>query len=527
MTRTTPSSSAATDKHQRNGSLSVATRTTRVPPSQHEGVRSSKRTVNDKDIATDRPMSKREQQLNETDKEVGEVDAITANIETLLNKNYEELKSKSAELASLQLKHDKLRADFEAQGQELAKRTKRAKFLNELTSDIINKILKPYAQANGSMPEQWTNIIILDMLEALLKDANKSKATQQKEAALQKRLEDRDRTLEKEAAQASSLREKIHVLQTEMLTKVEKVQGLSDEQFASDFRSIASLVKSLSRDLRPFADKNIVEMLGCSILLEDVASHHSSGRARRKYCIEAWVWSLLMSQIFWTPFSPFGGEGLAINELYSKMFGVDFSNSMPLPTLLCETWRRTTIEHLMVYVDQDAITPWDEVMTMKVLEDAIVQTRNGAFSAIQSTFALIAPPIDLAPVRQLLDKAIAMAIQMSLQRCRLQVTYPEIGTRFDKEQMFSLPDLHGEEIDDGVVTFVVNPGLTKWGDVHGKNLELRYDIVPALVQLEAMPKVEKPEMQQERPGYADVVKDGHGGVPITKADRIGMSHSER
>ena len=115
MTRATASSSAATDKHQRNRSLSVATRTTRVPPSQHEGVRSSKRTVNDKDIATDRPMSKREQQLNETNKEVGEVDAITANIETLLNKNYEELKSKSAELASLQLKHDKLRADFEAQ----------------------------------------------------------------------------------------------------------------------------------------------------------------------------------------------------------------------------------------------------------------------------------------------------------------------------------------------------------------------------------------------------------------------------
>ena len=472
-------------------------------------------------------MSKREQQLNETNKEVGEVDAITANIETLLNKNYEELKSKSAELASLQLEHDKLRADFEAQGQELDKQTKRAKFLNEVTSDIINKILKPYAQANGSMPKKWDNNIVLEMLEALLKDANKGKALQLMEVALQKELKDRDRALEKEAAQASSLRDKIHVLQTEMLAKVEKVQGLSDEQFASDFRSIASLVKSLSRDLRPFADKNLAEIFGSAILLDGVASHHSSGRVRRKYCIEAWVWSLLMGKVFWTPFSLFGDEGVTIYEMYAKMFGVEHDAIMPLPTMLCETWRRTTLEHLMTFVDHDAITSWSDDKTIRVLEYAIFQTRNGAFEEIKSTFALFAPSIDLAPVRQLLDKATAMAIQMSLQRCRLQITYPKIGARFNKEQMSSLPDLDGEELDDGVVTFVVNPGLTKWGDVHGKNLDLRYDIVPALVQLEAIPKVEKPEVEQARPAYADVVKHGHGGVPITKADRIGMGDSER
>jgi len=47
-----------------------------------------------------------------------------------------------------------------------------------------------------------------------------------------------------------------------------------------------------------------------------------------------------------------------------------------------------------------------------------------------------------------------------------------------------LPGFEGDDVDSGKVAFVVNPGLTKWGDTHGKKFDCRYDIVPALVQLE-------------------------------------------
>jgi hypothetical protein len=48
-----------------------------------------------------------------------------------------------------------------------------------------------------------------------------------------------------------------------------------------------------------------------------------------------------------------------------------------------------------------------------------------------------------------------------------------------------MPPYGEDDVDNGIVAFVINPGLTKWGDVHGKAFDYRYDIVPARVQLEA------------------------------------------
>jgi hypothetical protein len=76
-------------------------------------------------------------------------------------------------------------------------------------------------------------------------------------------------------------------------------------------------------------------------------------------------------------------------------------------------------------------------------------------------------------------------MQMALQRSRLQVTVPKNGDRFSRAEMSAVNGDDEEEIEDGVVAFVINPGLTKWGDAHGKKLDQRYDIVRALVQPDA------------------------------------------
>lgn len=84
-----------------------------------------------------------------------------------------------------------------------------------------------------------------------------------------------------------------------------------------------------------------------------------------------------------------------------------------------------------------------------------------------------------------INKAFALALQLSTQRCRLQLTYPLVGAEFHKHSMESMPDPDGEDIENGNVAFIAHPGLTKWGDAHGKNLDHRFDIVSSLVQLEA------------------------------------------
>ena len=46
------------------------------------------------------------------------------------------------------------------------------------------------------------------------------------------------------------------------------------------------------------------------------------------------------------------------------------------------------------------------------------------------------------------------------------------------------PDDDDDSTENGIVTFVLNPGLTKWGDAYGKNLDQHCDIVKSTVKLE-------------------------------------------
>jgi hypothetical protein len=63
---------------------------------------------------------------------------------------------------------------------------------------------------------------------------------------------------------------------------------------------------------------------------------------------------------------------------------------------------------------------------------------------------------------------------------------PKIGDIFRETEMKLQNTLEEEEsTEHGIVAAIINPGLTKWGDVQGKNSDHRYEIVPALVRLQA------------------------------------------
>jgi hypothetical protein len=81
---------------------------------------------------------------------------------------------------------------------------------------------------------------------------------------------------------------------------------------------------------------------------------------------------------------------------------------------------------------------------------------------------------------------------MSPQRTRVRITYPVVGSGWDGSSMKLLedPDDDDDVTENGVVSFVLNPGLTKWGDAHGKKLDQRCDIVKAKVKLERLDQME-------------------------------------
>jgi hypothetical protein len=189
--------------------------------------------------------------------------------------------------------------------------------------------------------------------------------------------------------------------------------------------------------------------------------------------------------VFCTPFTVYGKQAEVLNMSWSSMFPVEHYKEWPCPSSLRETWRYTTAESMLGLVDRDVITNGKAKNEYEGLEPGIIETRKAVVAAIESGITNIAPTAENLDIVSIINKAFALAVQMALQRFRLQITYPRVGDRFNKNTMKFMSDPDGEDVDDGMVAYVVNPGLTKWGDANGKNLEHRYDIIPSFVQLDA------------------------------------------
>ena len=329
----------------------------------------------------------------------------------------------------------------------------RAIGLLEMSSE---KYLRPYAEKKGIIVHQWEYPEYLNALGSLVQDAS----------------------------EAEFMQARIHSLQEEMLTTVSKVQASTDEHFAGDFRRIISLVRSFSRTNEVAEHINVKRLLSTGVLQDGVSVAHWNDRARKKVLVEACVWSALIEMIFWSPFECFGSPGTKANSLWEDIYFAEHDNGWPVPTTLCESWRYTTAESMMQLIDQGVMAKGRTENTYKPLDEGVMGIRNHIRVTIEDRLD-IPPSAGIAEqLQNIINKSSMLAVEMSLQKYRLQVTYPSVGCEFSNEAMKLLPGFEGDDVDSGKVAFVVNPGLTKWGDTHGKKFDCRYDIVPALVQLE-------------------------------------------
>ncbi|KAH7093077.1 hypothetical protein FB567DRAFT_575852 [Paraphoma chrysanthemicola] len=385
------------------------------------------------------------------------------------------LTTREDELRALQSSFNMLEADFQRTAQHLSRvRQERDEIKyesNHVSSRyhfIVDHYLEPYAQHIGTHYDDTDGESMVLVLRPLTSNAFKAESL---------------------GGETIHLREQVQSLQKEMLAKVEKVQAVSDRQFEQDFRALASSIKSLSRLTRLTDAVDIVEALGQPRLLQNVLSHHLSGRVRNKCLIEIYLWSTLLDMVFENPFKVFGSYCDAKSEMWTDMFGSDFFSRWPTPTTLSETWRYTVAERVVQMVGGDLVCEGKIKQgnrhERQDIEDSVLEARLHVAKCIETGLAQISSAMDVSLINEIVDKAFALGLQMTLQRPRLQITYPLLGSRFVKEYMKcdSLDD--GEELSDGSVALVINPGLTKWGDALGKELEQRYDIVPSLVELEA------------------------------------------
>ena len=160
------------------------------------------------------------------------------------------------------------------------------------------------------------------------------------------------------------------------------------------------------------------------------------------------------------------------------------------------------------------------------LEVGVSTLRHETSNTIGSRLAKFSSiTVDAPQFQNIVDKAFQLALQVSLQRFRIQITHPMVGDSFNTDTMKAIPNTDDEDADDGAVAFIVRPGLNKWGDTHGKNFDHRYDVVPSLVQVTHS---SKPEFVQNKPGlrvWANIVK--HGLEKASASDRKNEGESQR
>jgi hypothetical protein len=463
-----PKHSSETNDHSEDRDIDSPSRdTARMQKDEHAG----KGAVSDTTSGTSNSHGKLKHHVRGKSEVSENMPVHTSNAQHLLAERENDLRALERSYQSLENELRLSRNDVYRLRQERNEVQEGSQFIASRYQYIIDKCLQPFAQHLGTEYNDTDGKTMEYVLLPLCKEALEAQS------------------LRKET---KFLMEQIQVLQKEMLANVDKVQAVSDQQFEQDFRALAAAIKEMSRMIR-FTDKvDIVEALGQPYLLENVASHHMTGRGQKKCFVEALVWSVLVHLVFRGPFKIFGSDRDMLGRTWKELFGSGFFLKWPNPTVLSETWRHTSAEHLLQMVSSniyeegaDKKAKGTDKEARRTKEDSIHDAHEIAVNFIEEQLAKATTGADITQIQEIVNKSFALAMKMSLQRARIQVTFPAVGAQFAGDQMKSAPAAGVEELDDGIVTFIVNSGLTKWGDALGKNLEHRYDIVPALVQLES------------------------------------------
>jgi len=338
-----------------------------------------------------------------------------------------------------------------------------SKDIEGMYNHIMAKVVKPYAVKQKLDSQSLTDESVKTLLDTMLRQSSQVRPLR---------------------AELQRLRTQIQELQQDMLAKVDKVDATSDDQFAKEFRSLASSIKCFSRSLRFITHVNITEVLGSVALLNDVAPHHWNGRPRKKALTEAWIWSILICLVFKSPYAVFGDHCKAVNEAWVQIYGAEHLLEWPIPSSHCESWRVKTVEQLLKQTSPDTIAHGESEGLFAGLTASVVEVRLLVMSVICGHFESLSPGFKISDIQLIIDKAFSLAVHMSTQQSRFQVTYPAVGAEFHEAQMLSVDNDDDEDMGASVVAFVINPGLTKWGDAHGEHYDHYHSIVPTLVQLE-------------------------------------------
>ncbi|KAG0637898.1 hypothetical protein HOY80DRAFT_219628 [Tuber brumale] len=190
---------------------------------------------------------------------------------------------------------------------------------------------------------------------------------------------------------------------------------------------------------------------------------------------ESVIWKKIIDDIFWSPFQVFGEPLEATWKAIFDEDGTEPADPYPVASEQSEKWRNSTILHLTSKVHKNP-------ERASAIATTILEQLEDRLSSILGIDSLQAPDRD--SLKKIVSDSCEFAVLLGQQRCRLRFYLPEDGLHFDTSdngQKFEA--IGNEEIQFGKVAFVSAPGLRKWGNGYGQNLDELDVIVGARVKV--------------------------------------------
>ncbi|PWW79943.1 hypothetical protein C7212DRAFT_361424 [Tuber magnatum] len=274
--------------------------------------------------------------------------------------------------------------------------------------------------------------------------------------------------------------EKLRALQDDMLSGIDRFHPTPDsaivEKVVGLRGQIRIFTKTFSRQLKSIKEEpSVRDRLKGRTLTALIDGPLWEDSRNVVLLAESVIWKKIVNNIFWSPFQVFGER---LEDTWKGIFdedGKESADAYPVASEQSEKWRNATVLHLTSKAHKNP-------EKASVVAATILEQLEDGLTSILGIDSLKAP--DQESLRKIVIDSCEFAALLGQQRCRLRFYTPEAGIHFDtSDNKQKLEATGSEEIQFGKVAFVSAPGLRKWGNGYGQNLEELDVIVGARVKV--------------------------------------------
>jgi hypothetical protein len=277
-------------------------------------------------------------------------------------------------------------------------------------------------------------------------------------------------------------------LQDALLSAADKFRPISDRDFAFQFNVLKNSVATLARPPLEVDAERLGEAFGQIDFVRTLHKRHY------KFVLESAIWATLVNGIFSTPFKVFGPYGERFTAAWIQFNSISkhgwirsyqteeilnqIDIAWPQPETFSEKWRSLAVGELRSTLSrQGCIQPFAGD-AKRSYEDNVAMVSVG----LAESLSRVCSQEKTKEIRDIVDKACCLAMDMGMQRSRLQLFAPRLSDKVSRHCTKTYTEVNCDnepETTSGTVRLVVRPGLRKMGDGRGDRLDQTTDLCPA------------------------------------------------